>query len=68
MNLKVNLIIMNFLEFAVWGSYLTCMGGYLATHGLAGDMAARELSMTAMTSADIAGHLPQAWLQMTETL
>ena len=37
-------------------------------HGLAGDMAARELSMTAMTSADIAGHLPQAWLQMTETL
>ena len=38
------------------------------THRLAGDMAARELSMTAMTSADIAGHLPQAWLQMTETL
>jgi len=37
-------------------------------HGHAGDMAARELSMTAMTSADIAGHLPQAWLQMTETL
>ena len=37
-------------------------------HGLAGDMAARELSMTAMTSADIAGHLPQAWLQMTEKL
>ena len=38
MNLKVKLIIMNFLEFAVWGSYLTCMGGYLATHGLAGDI------------------------------
>ena len=34
MNLKIKLIIMNFLEFAVWGSYLTCMGGYLATHGL----------------------------------
>ena len=26
---------MNFLEFAVWGAYLTSMGGYLATHGLA---------------------------------
>ena len=38
MNLKVRLIIMNFLEFAVWGSYLTCMGGYLATHGLGGDI------------------------------
>ena len=37
-------------------------------HGLAGDIAAKHLSMTAMTSADIAGHLPQAWLQMTETL
>ena len=37
-------------------------------HGLAGDMAAHDLSMTAMTSADIADHLPKAWLQMTETL
>ncbi len=37
-------------------------------HGLAGDIAARRLSMTAMTSADIADSLPQAWLQMTETL
>ena len=25
---------MNFLEYAVWGAYLTCMGRYLATHGL----------------------------------
>lgn len=32
-------------------------------HGLAGDIAARQLSMTAMTSADIAGRLPDAWLQ-----
>ncbi len=37
-------------------------------HGLAGDIAAGKLSMTAMTSADIADSLPQAWLQMTETL
>ena len=37
-------------------------------HGLAGDMAAGKLSMTAMTSADIADSLPQAWSQMTETL
>ena len=38
MNLKVKLIIMNFLEFAVWGSYLTCLGGYLDKHGLGGDI------------------------------
>ena len=37
-------------------------------HGLAGDLAAHDLSMTAMTSADIAAYLPKAWLQMTETL
>ena len=33
-NIKLRLIVMNFLEFAVWGAYLTCMGTYLATHGL----------------------------------
>jgi len=37
-------------------------------HGLAGDIAARQLSMTAMTSADIAGFLPQAWLQLEKTI
>ena len=31
--MKVRLIIMNFLQFAVWGAYLTCMGTYLATIG-----------------------------------
>ena len=34
MNLKVRLAILNFLEFAVWGAYLTCMGNYLGTAGL----------------------------------
>lgn len=36
MNLKVRLIIMNFLEFAVWGAYLTCMGRYLGPYGMGG--------------------------------
>jgi NAD(P)H-hydrate epimerase len=36
-------------------------------HGLAGDIAAQELSMTAMTSADIANCLPKAWLQTEKT-
>jgi NHS family xanthosine MFS transporter len=30
MSIKIRLIIMNFLQFAVWGSYLTSMGSYLA--------------------------------------
>ena len=32
-NIKSRLIIMNFLQFAVWGSYLTSMGGYLFSAG-----------------------------------
>lgn len=35
MSLKVRLTIMNFLEFAVWGAYLTSMGSYLVRVGLA---------------------------------
>ena len=34
MDIKVRLAVMNFLEFAVWGAYLTCMGNYIfATFG-----------------------------------
>ena len=34
MNTKLRLAVMNFLEFAVWGAYLTCMGNYLGKAGL----------------------------------
>ncbi|MCQ2143075.1 MAG: MFS transporter [Bacteroidales bacterium] len=33
-NISLRLIIMNFLEFAVWGAYLTSLGRYLANMGL----------------------------------
>lgn len=38
MNLKIRLIVMNFLEFAVWGAYLTCMGNYLGVAGLGSEI------------------------------
>ena len=38
MNLKIRLALMNFLEFAVWGAYLTCMGMYLGRIGMASDI------------------------------
>lgn len=38
MNMKTRLIVLNFLQFAVWGSYLTSMGAYLATAGLGTDI------------------------------
>ena len=34
LNIKVRLTILNFIEFAVWGAYLTSMGTYLAGVGL----------------------------------
>ena len=33
-SIKTRLIIMNFLQFAVWGSYLTCVGQFLGKVGL----------------------------------
>ena len=38
-NLKFRLTAMNFLQFAVWGAYLTCIGNYLGSAGM-GDLIA----------------------------
>ncbi|MDE6461081.1 MAG: MFS transporter, partial [Paramuribaculum sp.] len=35
----IRLSILNFLQFAVWGSYLVCLGQYLGPSGLGGDIA-----------------------------
>lgn len=37
-SLKFKLAAMNFLEFAVWGSYLVCLGNYLSASGLGADI------------------------------
>ncbi len=37
-NLTFRLIVMNFLEFAVWGAYLTCMGNYLGKVGMGSEI------------------------------
>ena len=38
MNLKFRLSLMNFLQFAVWGAYLTCMSNYLGSAGLGAEI------------------------------
>lgn len=38
MNLKVRLALMNLLEFAVWGAYLTSMGRFLGNLGIGADI------------------------------
>lgn len=37
--IKIKLSVMNFLEFAVWGAYLTCMGNYLGKAGMGNEIA-----------------------------
>lgn len=37
-SLKTRLIVMNFLEFAVWGAYLTSMGNYLGRAGMGAEI------------------------------
>lgn len=36
--MKLRLIVMSFLQFAVWGAYLTSMGGYLASVGIGAEI------------------------------
>ena len=38
MNIKVRLALMNFIEFAVWGAYLTSMGNYLGKAGMGAEI------------------------------
>ncbi len=38
MGIKLRLTAMNFLQFAVWGSYLTCIGNFLGRVGLGGEI------------------------------
>lgn len=37
-NIRIRLSILTFIEFAVWGAYLTSLGSYLFRIGLAGDI------------------------------
>ncbi len=38
MNIKSRLSVLNFLEFAAWGAYLTCMGNFLGRVGLGAEI------------------------------
>ena len=38
MNIKLRLTVMNFMQFAVWGSYLVCIGNFLGRVGLGSEI------------------------------
>jgi nucleoside transporter len=65
MNLKIRLVIMNFLEFAVWGAYLTSMGRYLSGVGM-GDNIGWFYSVQGLVSLfmpALVGIVADRWLQ-----
>lgn len=63
--LKARLIVMNFLEFAVWGAYLTCMGNYLGRAGM-GNLIAWFYSIQGLASIfmpTLMGIIADRWVQ-----
>ena len=70
MNLKVRLALMNFLEFAVWGAYLTSMGRYLGNIGL-GENIGWFYSMQGIVSIfmpAVMGIIADRWVQAQRLL
>lgn len=68
--LKSRLTLMNFLEFAVWGAYLTCMGAFLATNGY-GDIIGWFYAVQGIVSLfmpGIMGIVADRWVQAQRLL
>ena len=68
--MKFRLIIMNFLEFAVWGAYLTSMGSYLADAGF-GSIIGWFYSIQGVVSLfmpGIMGIVADRWIQAQKLL
>lgn len=70
MNLKIRLIIMNFLQYAAWGAYLTCMGKYLGKCGLGSDigMFYAMQGIVSIFMPALLGIVADRWIEAQRTL
>ena len=69
-SLQIRLIVMNFLEFAVWGAYLTSMGTYLFRQGM-GSHIGWFYSIQGVVSLfmpALMGIVADRWIQAQKTL
>ncbi|MBR6829162.1 MAG: MFS transporter [Paludibacteraceae bacterium] len=69
-SLEIRLIVMNFLEFAVWGAYLTSMGTYLFKQGM-GQHIGWFYSIQGVVSLfmpALMGIVADRWIQAQKTL
>ncbi len=70
MNIKLRLIVMNFLQFAVWGAYLTSMGTYLVNVGQASHigMFYAMQGIVSMFMPALAGIVADRWIPAQKML
>lgn len=70
MKLKIRLIVMNFLQYAVWGAYLTCMGKYLGKCGLGSNigMFYAMQGIVSLFMPALMGIVADRWIQAQKTL
>ena len=70
MGIKFRLTVMNFLQYAVWGSYLTSMGSYLVGAGLASKIGLfyAMQGIVSLFMPAIIGILADRWIQAQRLL
>lgn len=68
--LKLRLIILNFLQFAIWGAYLTCLGQYVGAAGLGSDIALfySVQGMVSIFMPALMGILADRWIPVNRVL
>lgn len=70
MNMKLRLIVMNFLQYAIWGSYLTSMGTYLVGAGLSSNIGIfyATQGIVSLFMPAIIGIVADRWIQAQRLL
>ncbi len=68
--IKFRLIVMNFLQFAIWGAYLTCMGTYLFSHDMGGEIGIfySIQGIVSIFMPALMGIIADRWIQAQKTL
>lgn len=69
-NLKVRLSILNFIEFAVWGAYLTSLGNFLARVGLVAEIGwfYAIQGIVSLIMPSLVGIIADRWIQAQRML
>ncbi|MCI9607115.1 MAG: nucleoside permease [Muribaculaceae bacterium] len=69
-NIVFRLTVINFLQFAVWGSYLVCLGQYLGPAGLGSDIAYfySVQGLVSIFMPAIIGIIADKWIQAQKIL